>query len=91
MAPNIGEYFVGWTPPIGAPTRGDETLGVVDFAIFPHLDHPELPGNTLAHAERWAAGMRVPAYAIDDETALSVTDGNVEVISEGHWQQFTPK
>jgi dipeptidase E len=86
MAPNIGEFFVGWTPPTG----GDETLGLVDFAIFPHLDHEALPYNTMAHAERWAAGMRVPAYAIDDETALKVVDGAVEVVSEGHWQRFTP-
>jgi dipeptidase E len=86
MAPNIGDWFVGWRPPTG----GDETLGLVDFAIFPHLDHEMLPYNTLAHAEKWAAGMPVPSYAIDDETALKVVDGAVEVISEGHWQHFTP-
>ena len=86
MAPNIGEYFVGWKPPTG----GDETLGLVDFAIFPHLDHEMLPQNTLADAERWAATMRAPTYAIDDETAIKVVDGAVEVISEGHWKPFTP-
>jgi dipeptidase E len=84
MTPSIGRDFVGWTPPTG----GDETLGVVDFAIFPHLDHPELPQNTMADAERWAAGMRVPAYAIDDETAIRVVDGAVDVVSEGHWRLF---
>jgi dipeptidase E len=62
MAPNIGEPFVGWTPPTG----GDETLGMVDFAMFPHLDHPTLPKNAMADAERWAASMSVPTYAIDD-------------------------
>ena len=84
MAPRIGEYFVGWKPPTG----GDETLGLVDFAIFPHLDHPELTENTMANAEKWAAGIGVPAYAIDDETAIKVVDGSVEVVSEGHWRQF---
>mgnify|MGYP001365149012 CR=1 FL=1 len=83
MTPNIGQHFVGWTPPTG----GDETLGLVDFAIFPHLDHEMLPYNTLSHAEKWAAGMQVPGYAIDDETAIKVIDGAVEVISEGHWKQ----
>lgn len=68
MAPNIGEYFVGWTPPNG----GDETLGLVEFAMFPHLDHEMLPGNTMAAAERWAAGMQGPAYAMDDQTAIKV-------------------
>ncbi len=84
MTPNIGEDFVGWKPPTG----GDETLGMVGFSIFPHLDHPELPDNSLANAEKWAAGMSVPSYAIDDETAIKVIDGVVEVISEGHWKRF---
>jgi len=87
MAPNIGEDFVGWSPPTG----GDKTLGVVEFSMFPHVDHPELPDNSMANAERWAAGMPMPAYAIDDETAIKVTDGNVEIVSEGHWRLFTPK
>jgi dipeptidase E len=84
MAPHIGEEFVGWKPPSG----GDETLGQVDFAIFPHLDNPDLPENTLSTAEKWAAKMRVPGYAIDDQTALQVVDGAVDVISEGHWKLF---
>ena len=86
MAPNIGEDFVRWRPPTG----GDETLGMVDFAIFPHLDHPALPDNSLADAEKWAGGMPVPCYAIDDETAIKVADGAVEVVSEGHWRLFAP-
>jgi dipeptidase E len=86
MAPNIGQDFVHWTPPGG----GDRTLGMVDFAIFPHLDHEDLPDNSMADAERWAAGMPLPAYAIDDQTAIKVIDGAIEVISEGHWRQFAP-
>ena len=86
MAPNIGEVFVPWRPPTG----GDETLGMVDFAMFPHLDHPALPDNSLADAEKWAAGMPVPCYAMDDQTAIKVTNGTVEVVSEGHWKLFAP-
>ena len=86
MAPNIGEDFVGWRPPTG----GDSTLGLVGFAMFPHLDHPALPDNSLANAEKWAAGMPVPGYAIDDQTAIQVVDGIVDVVSEGHWKLFTP-
>lgn len=85
MTPNIGEDFVRWKPPTG----GDETLGMVGFSIFPHLDHEMLPDNSMAGAEKWAAGMPVPAYAIDDQTAIKVTDGAVEVVSEGHWKLFT--
>ena len=86
MASNIGEEFVRWRPPTG----GDETLGLVEFSMFPHLDHEDLPENSMADAERWAAGMPVPGYAIDDQTAIKVTDGAVEVVSEGHWKLFTP-
>jgi dipeptidase E len=86
MTPRIGEEFVGWKPPTGS----DSTLNFVDFSIFPHLDHPDLPENTMANAERWAAKISSPAYAIDDQTAIKVTDGNAEVISEGHWKRFTP-
>jgi dipeptidase E len=86
MTPRIGEDFVGWKPPSGS----DSTLGMVDFSIFPHVDHELLPENTMANAERWAAGLQGPAYAIDDETAIKVTDGNVEVVSEGHWRLFAP-
>ena len=86
MTPRIGQDFVIWTPPGG----GDDALGFVDFSIFPHLDHPMLPSNTLANAEKWAAGLGNPAYAIDDETAFKVVDGEIEVISEGNWKQLTP-
>jgi dipeptidase E len=86
MTPNIGEDFVIWKPPAG----GDETLGVVDFSIFPHVDHEDMPDNSMANAERWAAGIPGPAYAIDDQTAIKVTDGTVKVVSEGHWKLFAP-
>ena len=86
LTPRIGEDFVGWKPPSGS----DEALGVVNFSIFPHVDHPDLPENTMVEAERWSAGLSSPAYAIDDETAIKVVDDTVEVISEGHWKLFTP-
>lgn len=84
MTPRIGEDFVGWKPPTG----GDKALGMVDFSIFPHLDHEDLPTNKMSNAERWAAGMALPCYAIDDQTAIKVADGTVEVISEGRWKYF---
>ncbi|MEP7114121.1 MAG: Type 1 glutamine amidotransferase-like domain-containing protein, partial [Ilumatobacteraceae bacterium] len=59
MTPRIGKEFVGWTPPAG----GDRALGLVNFSVFPHLDHADLPENTLANAKTWAAGLDCPAYA----------------------------
>jgi dipeptidase E len=85
LTPRVGADFVTWHSP-----AGDSTLGVVDFSIYPHLDNPDLPENTMAGAQRWAAGLSGSAYAIDDETAIKVVDGAVEVVSEGHWKLFTP-
>lgn len=84
MTPRIGDDFVIARAP--SYTGSDAALGIVDFSIFPHLDHPALPHNTLAAAERWAAEVGGTSYAIDDDTAIQVVDGQVEVISEGHWK-----
>jgi len=84
MTPRIGDDFVNWRQ-----TGGDDrTLGIVDFSIFPHLGHELMPDNTMAAAQRWATDIVGPAYAIDDQTAIKVTDGTVEVVSEGRWKQF---
>jgi dipeptidase E len=84
MSPRIGREFVNW-PSDGAD---DEALGIVDFAIFPHLDNPGLEWNTIANAEKWAAKLEIPSYAIDDETAIVWVDGAVDVVSEGIWRKF---
>ncbi|MBY8882912.1 Type 1 glutamine amidotransferase-like domain-containing protein [Actinacidiphila acidipaludis] len=86
LTPRIGQAFMDWT----SPTGDDSTLGMVDFSIFPHLDHPDSREYSLAAAERWAAEIAGPAYAIDDDTAIKVNDGTVEVVSEGSWKFFGP-
>jgi dipeptidase E len=63
-------------------------VGLVDFAIIPHVDYAD--HQDMAIAEQWAAKIPAPTYAIDDETAIKVTDGNVEVVSEGQWKLFSP-
>ena len=65
-------------------------LGLVDFALLPHVDHVDHPESSMSKVERMAAEVPVPTYAIDDETAIKVVDGTVEVVSEGHWKLFTP-
>jgi dipeptidase E len=82
MAPDIGSDFVKWQIPGG----GDKTVGIVDLAVCPHPDPPNTQENTLRDAEEWASRMSIPCHAIDDETAIRVVDGKVDVISEGHWK-----
>ena len=87
MTPRIGEDFVGWKPPSG----DDRTLGLVDFSICPHLAPDGMPGNSMAEAEQWAAGISGPAYVMDDQSAIRVTsDGAVDVVSEGTWTLLSP-
>ena len=84
MTPEIGEDFMQWRPPGGDLS----TLGVVDFSICPHLAPDGQPGNSMAEAEAWAATISSPAYVIDDQTAITVVDGAVEVVSEGQWKHL---
>jgi dipeptidase E len=84
MTPRIGEEFLNWK----SPSANDMTLGLVNFSIFPHLGNEFMRDNTLANAERWAKSIGGPAYAIDDQTAIKVVGGAVEVVSEGSWRLF---
>ena len=70
----------------GRDTRGYKPLGLVPFSIGVHVDHPDMPQNSLAEYEKWAADIPNPTYLCDDATAIQVVDGNVTVISEGHWK-----
>jgi dipeptidase E len=72
------------------PADTDNCLGLVDFAIHPHLDHEQFPANTLANQEKLARTLAVPSYMIDDQTAIKVVDNTIEVVSEGKWKLFDP-
>src|SRR5439155_14794617 len=72
-------------------TGSDKALGLVDSSVFPHLDREDgIPASPREEIAAWAAGLSVPAYVIDDQTAIKVVDGTVEVVSEGHWELITP-
>lgn len=68
----------------------DRALGLVEFTLYPHLNHPDISDTTLPVIEQWASGIPVPTYAIDDNTAIKVVDGTVDVISEGDWKLLNP-
>jgi dipeptidase E len=84
---NFGEGYYDRDTPTGISGKA---LGLVDFSLLPHLDHERFPENSLANLERVAARIPVPTYAIDDQTAIKVTNGTGEIVSEGHWNLFTP-
>jgi dipeptidase E len=70
--------------------ENDKCLGLLDFALHPHLDHEGFPENSLARIEKLAGTIAVPSYAIDDQTAMKIMNGIVDVVSEGQWKLFTP-
>lgn len=76
--------YDGIKPPIGS----DKALGLVDFTLRPHLNADYAPTVTLASIEQWASSIAVPVYALDDQSAIKVIDGEVSVVSEGQWKRF---
>ncbi|MGC4755849.1 Type 1 glutamine amidotransferase-like domain-containing protein [Micromonospora trifolii] len=85
------EFDMGFVPDGSDMAHGaDRALGLVDFTLYPHLDHPDMEDVTLSHIQKWASGIPVPTYAIDDNTAITVVDGAVDVISEGNWRLINP-
>jgi dipeptidase E len=83
------EFNLQWIPTGSDLAReGDKGLGLVDFAVTVHVDREGF--NTSADVKKWASGVPVPTYALDDQSAVKVTDGHVEVVSEGNWSLFTP-
>ena len=83
LTPRIGSYFMSWK---GA--KDDAALGLVDFSIFPHLDHPDMAGNTMDAARAWSDEIAGPCYAMDDDTAIAVSGGTTRVVSEGQWHRL---
>ncbi|MBI4087097.1 Type 1 glutamine amidotransferase-like domain-containing protein [Candidatus Kaiserbacteria bacterium] len=72
------------------PIFDDETnegLGFVDFLVVPHMNSPHFP-RVAEQIDEVAKDTDVPFYALDDQSAVKVTDGNVEVVSEGKWKRF---
>jgi len=83
------DFNLQWIRPGSDLAReGDRALGLVDFAVTVHVGTEGF--NTLEDVERWASGIPLPTYALDDDSAVKVSDGNVEVVSEGNWKLFAP-
>ncbi|MFG1674947.1 Type 1 glutamine amidotransferase-like domain-containing protein [Micromonospora sp. NPDC049282] len=87
------EFDLGFVP-AGSDRAQDADralgLGLVDFTLYPHLNHPDMEDAELSNIQKWASGIPVPTYAIDDNTAIKVVDGVVDVISEGDWKLINP-
>lgn len=65
-----------------------KTAKIVNFMIRPHYTSSEFPKINDAHLQQVAGELAVPMYAIDDQSAVRVVDGDVTVVGEGAWRKF---
>ncbi len=63
-------------------------LGFVDFFTRPHLNSPHFTKIKKEYLEELAQEIPEVIYALDDDSALKVVDGKVEVVSEGECLVF---
>ncbi len=63
--------------------------GLTDFAVIPHFNNPNFQDACGLNVEKWAAKIPADVYAIDEQTAIKVVAGQVEVVSEGQWRFFS--
>jgi dipeptidase E len=63
----------------------DRALKLVDIVFRPHLNSPSFPTVTKENLTKIAPQLKNPIYALDDDSALKVIDGKMEIISEGEW------
>ena len=65
-----------------------EALGFVDFYTRPHFNSSDFPHAHDAYIQKLAKDADMPVYALDDDSAVKIVDGRVEVISEGNWKKY---
>jgi len=65
--------------------RSESGLGLVEFYVRPHYNSPLFRHARKEYIEEIAKKIKKTVYAIDDQSALKVMDGKVEVVGEGEW------
>ncbi|MFF2525361.1 Type 1 glutamine amidotransferase-like domain-containing protein [Streptomyces liangshanensis] len=67
-------------------TEVEPPFGLFDWYLKPHLYSPDFPERDDAWADRIVARADFPVYFLDDDTAVRVRNGTVDVVSEGRWR-----
>ena len=66
-------------------TEDVDGLGYVDFYFLPHLNSKWFPKLREKNIKEAIKDIKKKVYALDDQSALKVVDGEVEIISEGEY------
>ncbi|MBI4085971.1 MAG: Type 1 glutamine amidotransferase-like domain-containing protein [Candidatus Liptonbacteria bacterium] len=65
--------------------QDEKGLGFFSFYLRPHLNSSYFPKINRKFLEETAKKLKDPIYALDDQSALKIQNGKIEVISEGKW------
>jgi dipeptidase E len=68
--------------------RNEEALNLVEVYVRPHYNSEYFPDAKKAVIEEFAKNTAVPIYGLDDDSALKIVDGIIEVVSEGNYEKF---
>ncbi|MFA6004980.1 MAG: Type 1 glutamine amidotransferase-like domain-containing protein [Patescibacteria group bacterium] len=63
-------------------------LGLVGFQFIPHLNSAYFDKIREVNLREASKNLKEPVYALDDNSALKITDDKVEIISEGEYLLF---
>ncbi len=68
----------------GTPPRSP--IEMFDWYLKPHMNSASFPNRTQAWFAKAAAKLDFPVYALDDDSAVRVRGGEVDVVSDGEWR-----
>jgi dipeptidase E len=71
--------ILGETPP-------RSPIAMFDWYLKPHMNSASFPNRTPTWFEKAAAKLDCPVYALDDDSAVRVRGGEVDVVSCGEWR-----
>ena len=66
-------------------TKKMEGLNYVNFYFLPHLNSEYFKNLRKDFIKKTTEGMSDTIYAMDDQSALKIVDGKIDVVSEGEW------
>ena len=69
--------------------KDTEALGLIDFHVRPHFNSPHFPNLKKEILQETAKELKEPIYAIDDQTAIKIVDGEKEIVGEGEYLKLT--
>lgn len=70
------------------PAEAVPGLGYVNFYFMPHLNSQWFPKLREENIKKAVSGIKDKVYALDDQSALKIVDGKMELITEGKYLEF---